>query len=278
MEAELTVRIRAMSPISHGSFGEVDAGNASTFRRFDVVFPDGRTKRIPALSSNSIRGQLRRIVMRDLLERTNLSATTLDGKAWDRLYAALANGGHLEKSEARIDPAAMRRLREELPQLSLFGAACFSFFVEGRLKPLGQVWPVSRELVDLGLYDGLADDLPFAESLISEVSLVRHVDREEQTPEVSGVTPMPTTVETLATGTRLIWRVRYSGSTTEVERAILPWALDRLPHLGGKNNAGFGAVEVECLGGSPDAYQAWLDTTPMDKVEASLRALAVRLA
>lgn len=276
MVADLTALFTATAPLAHGSFGDIDAGNATCFRRFDIVFPDGRQKKIPGISAGSVRGILRRIVMRDLFDRAGISRETMPGKAWDRLYGALANGGHLEKSEGRVDPSALRSLRADLPPLSLFGAALFSFFLEGRLKPLGQVLPVCKELVDLGMWEGDREALPWAESLISEVGLVRHVDREFQTPEVSGVTPMPTTTETLCIGTRLLWRVRYAGSATEIERAILPWAFARLAAIGGKHNAGFGAVDIE-YDGSGDAYQDWLDGLDAAKLTADLRALAARL-
>lgn len=297
MTPTLIVQFLAIAPIAHGAFGEADAGNASPFRRFSVISDRGE-HRVPALSSGSLRGQIRRIVMRDLFERAGLSRLSMapveadeaqqalikkpkakagdTPKAWDRLYAALANGGHLEKSEARIDPDAVRQLRADLPPLSVLGAALYSRFLPGRLHPLGQVWPASRETAFI---HPLLVGPHHAESLISEVSLVRHVDREEQEPDVSGVTPMPTTTEVLSAGTRLVWFARFAGSATPIERAVVPWAINQITHLGGKHNAGMGAVDIVMDGpdADPAPYAEWLEQTSADDLRTRLLALSATL-
>ena len=146
----------------------------------------------------------------------------------------------------------------------------------GRLHPLGQVWPASQETAFI---HPLLVGPHHAESLISEVSLVRHVGREEQEPDVSGVTPMPTTTEVLSAGTRLVWFARFAGSATPIERAVIPWAISQITHLGGKHNAGMGAVDIVMDGpdADPTPYAEWLAQTPAADIRARLLALSATL-
>ena len=113
MSRRIRVTLKALSPIAHGAFGP-STGNTLLFRRVPIVSLMGRPF-VPAVSGNAIRGVLRRIVMRDLLDRCGFDKTS---PGWDHLYAALANGGHLQGSEASIDPVAIGSLRAALPPLS----------------------------------------------------------------------------------------------------------------------------------------------------------------
>lgn len=268
---ELKVIMRCLSPLAHGAF-EGDAGNAVPVRRMRVVSLPGRP-RVPVVSGNALRGILRRIVMRDLLiDRAGLGPGSLPGGQWDRLYAALANGGHLEgESEGSIKPDDVRVLRESLPPLSVFGAALYSWLLPGHMS-VSILWPRCRETLQAGLVD-MAPDVA-AEDLVDEVSLCRHVDRELQDPEASGVTPMPTTVEVLATGAVLEGRIVFARSASDVERAVIAYGLRHLRSIGGKSGVGLGLVAID--GDLDDVpYLDWLAAT-MD-LRGRLVALAARL-
>lgn len=267
----MRVLITCKSPLVHGAFGE-HAGNATLCRRMAVVSVPGMP-RVPVVSGNALRGVLRRIVFRDLFARAELDRTKLHAGQWDRLYAALANGGHLEASEKGVDPEAIRALREELPPLSVFGAALYSWLLPGHMS-VGILWPQCRETLEAGLVSdaGKGAGGIGAEDLVEEITLCRHVDREEQEPEVSGVTPMPTTVEAISAGAVLEGEIRFARHATEVERGVICYGLRRLSALGGKGGAGFGRVDVS----DPDpdesgAYEDWLSSAP---IRPALKALA----
>ena len=264
----LTIIIDLLSPLSHGAFDAGDIGNATPIRRLPIVSLPGRPE-VPVLSGGALRGRMRRIVMRHLFDACDLSHATLPGREWDRLYAALANGGHLDGSEQTANPATRRALRAALPPLSLFGASLYTYMIAGRVS-VGIAWPACQETVDAGLVP-MPAGLPLlpAEDLVAETSSTRHIDRDEHDPAVSGVTPMPVTIETLGTGTQLVSLVRYAPEATDVERAIIPWAIERLDSLGAKSGAGLGSVHVRCEGGSPDAYSDWL----RDQRDAAREAL-----
>lgn len=256
----MKVRFRTLSPLAHGAFGE-SSGNAVLCRRLAVVGAPGMP-RVPVVSGNALRGVMRRLLMRDMFERAGLSRETLAGPAWDRMYAAFANGGHLEAAEKSIDPAAIRKVREGFPPLSVFGAALYSWILTGHMS-VGYLWPVCRETIEGRLVEGDAGLAPEAESLVEEVSLVRHIEREEQDPTVSGVTPMPVTVEAISAGAELVGEIIFAPHATPVERGAVVAALQMVTALGGKSGSGHGRVELVGHDGDPEwvqAYTQWRDS------------------
>ncbi len=248
----LDIVVRLLSPLSHGGFGP-STGNAMNFRRVHLAGLKGNPA-IPAISGNSLRGVLRRIVMRDLIQNTAISATQVPIGKWDKLYAAIANGGHLTGSESRVDPQRIKRLRENLPPLSLFGAALYTWMLPGHFSS-GWLWPRCKETVESGLCT-CGNDIT-AEGLIEEIGLTRHIEREFQDPAVSGVTPMPTTVECLSAGTVMEGRIVFLGPATEIEQSCVAYALDLVHQMGGKGAGGLGRVSIEHQG-DPEPYKEWL--------------------
>ena len=276
-DTDIVLRLYCTSPLVHGAFGE-KAGNATLFRRHGVVSLPGHP-RVPVVSGNALRGVMRRFLMRELFECTGLSRTSLPGPAWDRLYAAIANGGHLDGSETRVDPDEIRALRDALPVLSVLGAALYSWMLPGHVK-VGFLWPRCIETVSGWQVDPEGPEAPLhAEDLIEEISLCRHIDREHQDPQVSGVTPMPTTVEALSAGTVLESRIMFERHATDLEMSALAHAAIGVITLGGKSGSGFGRVEIvrgSQLGDGGALYRAWLDSTA--DLGARLQSLAATLA
>jgi len=264
------VVVRLDAPLSHGAFGQ-NTGNAMMLRRVPVVSVEGIPS-VPAVSGNALRGAMRRQIMRELFEHVGLNRDTMEGRQWDRLYGSVANGGHLESSETKADPQRTREIREALPPVSLFGAAFFSWMLPGHMS-VGWLWPRCRETVRAGLVS-CGEDVE-AETLVAEIGLVRHVDREWQTPEVSGVTPMPTMVETMSTGTTLESNITTMGEANEIETSCIAHGLDLLTGLGGKGGAGLGRVSIT-HDGDANAYREWLAAS-QETAKAALTKLAVSL-
>ena len=254
--------IRLLAPFSHGTIDIADAGNVSLLRRFARVHGD-EIVRVPGLSAGALRGIVRRLLWREVFDLVGLSRETWPGPgSWDRLYAALANGGTIEAAETRVSPDAIRASRAALPVLSLLGSALYSSHMAGRAK-------VSNSLlicVEAGTGERTCWDY------VVEETRVRHADREEQDPEASGVGPMPTTVEVLIEGATLRGRAVVGGA---LEASAWAHGLDRITHLGGKSGQGFGAVEV-LHDGNPAFYRAWLEAH-IDDLRAALLKLAGEL-
>ena len=272
---KIHVSYMTLSPLCHGGFDGADTGNAVVIRREPVVSLPGMP-RIPCLSGNSIRGQVRRHIMRALFRAAGLGVGELPGRQWDLLYGALANGGHLTGTEKSPSPDGVRALRAELPPLSVLGAALYRYMIPGRAR-FGWAWPICRETVEGGLCTTGDGPLLPSGDIVTEVGVVRHIDRDQQDPEQTGVTPMPVTVEAIATGVELQQTIHLSREATAVEVGALAWGLSELEHLGGKSAGGLGAVRV-IHDGDAAPYAAWLDDVGPDTLRARLVALAETLS
>lgn len=257
----IDICIHLDGPVSHNEIG-ADMGNVTLFRRMARVVDD-RVVRVPCVSAGAMRGVVRRLLWREVFDACDLSRETVGSPAWDRLYAALANGGTIESAETRVSPDAIRARREALPVLSLLGSALYSSHMAGRLK-LSHAWLACSELGtgSLSMHD-----------LLTEISTVRHHDAEEQDPDVSGVGPMPTTVEVVVAGADFRARASVAG---DLEASALAHGLDLVEHVGGKSGQGNGAVRVEHTGDG-SLYVAWL-AEHRDALQSALIQLADELS
>ena len=282
---KLRITLTALSPLSHGAFSDGSSGgNAMAFRREPILTEDG-LRRVPVISGNAVRGVMRRNIMRELLDRSGVTRASMDAalegksmRGWDRLYAALAQGGTIEEMEKVVSPSEIRERRAALPPLSLFGAALYSSLLSGQMS-IGFAWPVCRETVAAGIVvtDIPEVELQRADDLISDTGLVRHVNREEADTLESGVTPMPYTIEVLATGTELQSSINLTPQVTEIEFSCLCHAIKSLRFIGGKSATGFGEVRVSSDVDLDDKlYLEWLDHR--DENAAALYDLARNLA
>jgi hypothetical protein len=267
----MIVRFAVKSPLAHGAFG-LSAGNATLCRRIPLVGLPGIPS-VPCVSGNALRGTLRRIVMRELLEVAGVNRLAIPD-TWDRLYAAIANGGHLDGNETSVRPTDIREIREALPPLSVFGAALYSWMLPGHMT-VGFLWPRCSETIAAGLVEH-GDESMVAEDLVGEVSMCRHIDREHQDSERSGVTPMPTTIEAILPGTLLESSITFADHATEIERSCIAHGLSKIASLGGKSGSGMGAVEMVDGPDAVEPYRAWLSETP-DLAER-IQDLAAKLA
>jgi CRISPR/Cas system CMR subunit Cmr6 (Cas7 group RAMP superfamily) len=267
----MLVRIKALSPICHGGFGP-SVGNAVRIRR-ESVMVGGDVTDVPCISGNSIRGICRRIVFGSLFDYAGMTVGCMEGKRWDKLYAALCNGGHLTGREKTPSPEQLRDLRSSLPPLSVFGSALYSFLLPGRVR-FGFAWPVCEQTVAAGLISSRFSQTQ-AEDVISETGITRHIDREMQDPKTTGVTPMPLSIDTISPGTELECSVEFEWAN-EVEESCIAFALDRVKVVGGKVGSGFGAVSLS-HDGNPSPYVEWLSDSGADVIRSRLLELAETL-
>lgn len=153
----------ALSPVVHG--GDRVGGTLTEFRREKAVV-DGRVEMLPAISGNSVRGQLR-----DLAAEFSLQAAGLSSLKNLRSFSLLFQGGSLTKADnaSYIAVEEERRLRELLPAVSLLGGSVGNRILGGKLDcgewvPLCREWrfriPPDYEVPDVSVYD-LLDVLSF---------------------------------------------------------------------------------------------------------------------
>ena len=131
--------ITAKSPISHS--GDEKTGSETMLRRIKFLVKN-KVVEVPYISGNAVRGYLRRLAMQDFLERVGYRIKNL------KLYHALFSGGVLETVEEKagtIDLEMLRKVRELLIPVSVFGFAFKNQVVEGKLI-VGHMLPICREL------------------------------------------------------------------------------------------------------------------------------------
>lgn len=265
----ITYTITCASPCHHGDFGET--GNVRSFRREPIILPSGQIVRVPCISGNAVRGQIRRLVMRELLDVCGIDRITMPARQWDRLYGALVNGGTLDGSESRVDPDAVRELRRALPALSVLGAALYSHMMPGRAR-VG----FARLACDETAQSGHAADmgaLPPADDLVADWSHARLPDTTVQDVEASGVGPMPTTVEVVITGARFVGRIDCGSDALEC--SVMARGLSLMEAIGGKSGGGLGQVMVE-HDADGALWVTWM-TAHREDLRATLLQLAERL-
>jgi len=94
---------------------------------------------IPFISGNSIRGILRRIVMKDFCEITGIK------KMNKKVYHQLFTGGTITDSTAYEDIDKREELIKTCPAIGLFGSAIGNMTIEGDMK-VGMAFPKCKEL------------------------------------------------------------------------------------------------------------------------------------
>ncbi|MCX5046230.1 RAMP superfamily CRISPR-associated protein [Aldersonia sp. NBC_00410] len=245
------IEMRACSPISHS--GEV-LGTTSMLRRMKVIQSDGSIELVPVISGNSFRGVLRRIgeqMLRDVLGYEGLLPLGV--------AHALRNGGAIVKTSAEpITGRRLHRLRDLVPQLSVFGGAVGAAPIGGCLQ-VGHVVPIVDEARPM-LRGKYPDPLP-SRFDVEALETYSHLDDvgpaggDDASGDGKGVKSplMRYELETLTPGTRFeSWVQIVRGSA--LDHAFLGDVLAefvRTGWLGGRSGVGHGRVATALV---PEVY------------------------
>lgn len=231
--------IRAMTPLHHGS--DESTGARSTVRRMKYQV-DGKMMEIPVISGNSIRGVLRRIVMKDMLEQLDYKLTSL--KTYHMLFA----GGTLESvssDSGNINLGMRKQMRDALPPLSLFGSAIGNQMIEGKMK-CSYAIPICKEL--LPYLPALESQHPFISSYeqLTDEFTTRRDDLHGERSEGDNAHQMIVNFEVFAPGTEFYHKFVMM-DCTDVEMSVLGRALTlwtERPYIGGKSSIGLGEIQI----------------------------------
>lgn len=254
---DVGLTVQLLSPLAHGS--DSKAGNATLFRRRQVLTPGGNVLELPFYAGNALRGIMRDLLADDLLTRLGLSADRSKPAVslwfFHAIYAGgvLAEGGG-DKVQAALNKElgnhgsirtdGIRRIREMLPSVSLLGAALGNRILCGRIN-VGDLRPQCKEWGN--------GALPAAELLTHEY-LTRRDDFEGRTDEDAHAGMIATT-EVLREGSTLVGGIDIDAHASEIERAALGHGLDLLVTrgtLGAESRRGFGKC-IFTLANKPDA-------------------------
>jgi len=258
---DLSIMATCLAPLAHGA--DIKAGNATLFRRMDVMATNGAVLSLPFYAGNAFRGQ-----MRDLLADHFLSSLgivprrdTLPLVTW--FWQILYSGGALEEKNSRaakqisqllgsgaaLKAKGVHRFRDTLPAISLLGCSVGNKILAGRIQ-VGDLRPRCRQW-GTGEHD--------AGQLMEWQYLTRREDREEH-EEHSG---MIAQTECMQTGTVLDGGIDVDAHATDLERAALAtglWLMAENAYLGAESRRGFGKMTLEYRDApKKDLYEAHLN-------------------
>lgn len=258
--------IKALSPIQHA--GDEKTGSTPILRAMELWSErEGRHVRVPFLSGNAIRGYLRRLVMRDLLQRINYDVQH------PKLHYALFSGGTLTSTDdgGVVDLQARRMIRQTVPPLELFGTVVGNQMIDSCLK-VDHALPVCLECAE---YLRHADDpraqhsvRTFTQFSFSSRRDDLRVEREEGEQAVQMLIEFEAFVAgaLFEHGFALIYPSELAVSC--LGHVLTLWA--EQPYVGGKSGSGYGRISFD--------YQPFPDPQPYcDYVASHANEIAVVL-
>jgi len=250
--------LTSTSSLAHGGQSR---GTITLLRREAVVQPDGQMIWLPLVSGNAVKGRLRRIGEELLRE-----ALDYEGQLTLQAAAFLAGGGSMSKTGREpLTGERLRRLRQLVPQVGVFGGAAGSRIIDGALQ-VGKMVPLVREAAAVLERDDVSDATAFG---ATQLELYTRTDTEsshaigdvadpsavpldllgrpllDEIPPAGG--PMMWRVETFPAGTRFDWWVQLQRGT-DLEVAFFRDVLATFVHggqIGGRASIGHGRFRAE---------------------------------
>lgn len=213
---------------------DTNSNMANIFR--EKILKDKEILEVPAVHGNSIRGLLRDLGAKHLLQQLETQPNSLKTNVFHILFS----GGALEKSDTTIDIEKKKELREMLPFLSIFGSAIGNEMIQGKLI-ISSAYPKCLELETGSM------------SYNDMVSIIRYT-RQDDTKKITGEKYTKNTeekqqmfydIEVLNLGVELNWEIILD-SDNEIEISCLETILKELenkPYLGGASRVGHGKID-----------------------------------
>ena len=256
--------LTALSPIHHG--GDESTGSRATLRRMKFIQTNGKKIDIPVISGNSIRGVLRRLVMRDMLDTLGHELTSI--KTYHMLFA----GGTLESVQSsdagQINLDMRKRLRTKIPALSLFGSAIGNQMIEGKMKCAYAI-PICTE-TEMFTPNNVSQLSTYEQSTVDFTTRRDdlHADREDG----DAAHQMIVNFEVFAPGTSFYHKFTLL-DCNEIEAAVLGRAVElwtERPYVGGKSGIGMGEVNLNYSVPQSAPYMDYLKAQRGDVVSVIL--------
>lgn len=235
----LEIRYNMTAPVSH--IGET----ASTGAYFNMI--QTSAGRLPVITGNSIRGQIRDAGAGELLDRIG---ETVDKEVFQVLFS----GGNVSAT-MRDDVGRAAAVRERFPLISVLGGALGTMIMAGKLL-CGFAYPICTETEDML---GIVSDVSW-HSLIDEIEFTRTDDAKNDRMAAEYISDvdaenvgqasqqMRYAVQYMAAGTAFLQRLTLLPGTSEIEIGALLSAIEywwrTAPRLGGMSAKGFGTFNA----------------------------------
>lgn len=227
------IKYKLLSPVSH--IGET----ASTGSYFQTILTFAG--KVPVITGNSIRGQLRDSIALDLLQHVGC-------KVDKETFHVLFSGGNINGS-MKEDVEKAKSVREHFPGISLLGGGLGDMIMSGKLIS-GFAYPVCQETEEI---TGEASPISWR-NLVGEIEFTRTDDSkndklgvfiEDAGAELSAKasTQMRFSVQYIAAGAEFVQDVIFLDGVNDLElgafyAGLLKWF--DCPRLGGMSAKGFG--------------------------------------
>lgn len=241
---KMRIKYKMLSPVSH--IGET----ASTGSYFQTILTS--SGRVPVITGNSIRGQLRDSMAAHLLD-TMSEGSLLGVKVSKDVFNILFSGGNINGA-MKDDVEKAKKVRESFPLISLMGGGLGDMIMAGKLI-CSFAYPVCRETENItNIKSGIS-----WHNLIDEMEFTRMDDgkddrltryladaSEEKTAKAS--TQMRYSVQYMAAGTEFVQDFIFLSRTTDLELGAFYAGLKKwfaTPKLGGMAAKGFGLFDAE---------------------------------
>lgn len=236
--------VHMLAPLAHGD--DTKAGNATLFRRQQVLMADGSVRDMPIYAGNALRGQVRDALADHLFTTLGLKAPGKAPSISLPCFYLFYSGGALEetgkdnKAEKELGrfggvrTDGIRNFRNAFPGLSLLGCAIGSRIIPGRVR-FADLRPRCREWG--------TGDIPEAE-LYDWQFLTRREDLEDHDKNNS----MIAQTEVLKAGTWLDGGIDLSSHANELEASALATGLELIAangYIGAESRRGFGKCEIK---------------------------------
>jgi hypothetical protein len=259
--------LKALSKIHTG--GNDNTGIHSTIRKEEYMMENGETERIPLIPGTGIRGNLRRLLLRDFFEQAGYTIKT------PRLFYLLS-GGALEnvssKDSGTMNLALRRTVRMSLHPLSLLGASMGNQAFAGKLcisdaslicKEMNDFLPVQSE-TSYHRHIGWTFATRRAERELPEAVEQHLTEKQKQAnsnPEP--VIQMKVNLEYLLSGSRFYHKY-YLLDTSSLEKSCFARMIElwrERPFVGGKSAVGYGEIKIDYpkLTWTSKEYLCWLN-------------------
>lgn len=265
---KMNIKYTLTAPLSH--IGET----ASTGSYFNMI--QTSAGKLPVVTGNSIRGQLRDSMAKHLLDRLGIAVDK-------EVFNVLFSGGNVSNS-MKNDVARARQVREHFPMVSLLGGGLGTMIMSGKIL-VGFAYPICSESLEI---TGINSDKTWKDFLDSieftrmddskEDKLLRFLSDPDEEKTGKASTQMRYEVEYLAAGTELSQTIFFLDDVTDLEMGAFYAGLRewfKVPRLGGMANKGFGFFDAETDGISVEngeikisddisalitAYETFIDT------------------
>lgn len=237
--------LTALAPIHHG--GSESFGTSKPILLLPTVVRNVVTGKeeiddIPAIHGNSIRGQLRALIMQDFLDLLDYN---LDSK---KIYHFLFDGGMLEaidpKDKGAINLKLKDSIRKHIVPISLLGSALGNQMIQGKLK-VGLADIVCSETSQYISDDALSTDFS-AYGLQGSDFGTRLDSLKENTENDKVKTQMKYEFDTIIRGAKFTHEFSLEDALPH-ERACFIRMLNlwqTRPYIGGKSGTGYGKVKL----------------------------------